>query len=350
MKKERSSNFELMRIILMMGIIAHHYVVNSGILNLYDYGSISKNMIFSQWFGMFGKIAINGFTFLTGYYMVKSTISLRKFLKVFLEIEFYYISAYFIFCVRGYALFNIEELMHRFLFFIYEAGDLYTGSYICFFVCIPFINILLNAMDKKQMRMFILVGIIYYTIFSTLFLHNTFNFVGWLGVAYSIGAYLRLYGLGKIDCIKWGIVGTFCSLILMQLSVLYIDFFYDKSITKDWSFLMGNCHMPLAISFSLFLFLIFKNWKIKFNPVINSLGGATFGILLFHTNSGEMRVFLWQNLFKNCEMYFRKWFCLYAIAAVVIVFSVGYIIEKIRMVLFEKNIFKLYDKYIGDKG
>ena len=30
-KKQRSSNFELLRILLMLLIIAHHYVVNSGI-------------------------------------------------------------------------------------------------------------------------------------------------------------------------------------------------------------------------------------------------------------------------------------------------------------------------------
>ena len=30
-RKQRNSNLELMRILLMLGMIAHHYVVNSGV-------------------------------------------------------------------------------------------------------------------------------------------------------------------------------------------------------------------------------------------------------------------------------------------------------------------------------
>lgn len=42
----RDSNFELFRIILMLLIIAHHYVVNSGFGQLYDFDHITGNMIF----------------------------------------------------------------------------------------------------------------------------------------------------------------------------------------------------------------------------------------------------------------------------------------------------------------
>lgn len=51
---ERSSNFELFRIILMLLIIAHHYTVNSGLTQLYNFEDITANMIFLQIFGMFG--------------------------------------------------------------------------------------------------------------------------------------------------------------------------------------------------------------------------------------------------------------------------------------------------------
>ena len=48
---ERDSNFELFRIVLMLLIVAHHYVVNSGISQLYDFNHITGNMIFLQLFG-----------------------------------------------------------------------------------------------------------------------------------------------------------------------------------------------------------------------------------------------------------------------------------------------------------
>ena len=80
-RKQRNSNLELMRILLMLGMIAHHYVVNSGVEALYDLSSFSWDVWFLQIFGMFGKTGINCFTLLTGYFMVKSNITLKKFLK-----------------------------------------------------------------------------------------------------------------------------------------------------------------------------------------------------------------------------------------------------------------------------
>ena len=77
-RKQRNSNLELMRILLMLGMIAHHYVVNSGVEALYDLSSFSWDVWFLQIFGMFGKTGINCFTLLTGYFMVKSNITPEK--------------------------------------------------------------------------------------------------------------------------------------------------------------------------------------------------------------------------------------------------------------------------------
>ena len=71
-QSSRDSNFELFRIILMLAIVAHHYVVNSGLTGLYDFNNITGNMVFLQLFGFAGKIGINCFVFITGYFMIKS--------------------------------------------------------------------------------------------------------------------------------------------------------------------------------------------------------------------------------------------------------------------------------------
>ena len=85
----RDSNFELFRIVLMLLIVSHHYVVNSGISQLYDFNNITGNMIFLQLFGFAGKIGINCFVFITGYFMIKSQFKFEKLLKLYLEIKFY---------------------------------------------------------------------------------------------------------------------------------------------------------------------------------------------------------------------------------------------------------------------
>ena len=71
----RDSNIELYRIISMLLIVAHYYVVNSGLT--YGGGPIYKDALsfpslFLLVFGAWGKIGINCFVLITGYFMCKS--------------------------------------------------------------------------------------------------------------------------------------------------------------------------------------------------------------------------------------------------------------------------------------
>lgn len=80
----RNSNIELYRILSMLLIVAHHYVVNSGLTSAN--GPIFANIwsLPSQFlllFGTFGKIGINCFVLITGYFMCKSQITAKKFVK-----------------------------------------------------------------------------------------------------------------------------------------------------------------------------------------------------------------------------------------------------------------------------
>ena len=108
-KKVRESGIELLRIITMILIIAHHYVVNSGLT--LEGGSICNNptswkTIFLMIFGAWGKTGINCFVLITGYFMCKSNISFKKFVKLYLEVVFYNLVIYMIFLLSGYESFS----------------------------------------------------------------------------------------------------------------------------------------------------------------------------------------------------------------------------------------------------
>lgn len=45
-REPRQSNLDLFRIILMIGIVAHHYVVNSGLLNNISLEPTTANSVF----------------------------------------------------------------------------------------------------------------------------------------------------------------------------------------------------------------------------------------------------------------------------------------------------------------
>jgi len=51
-------------------IIAHHYLVNSGIMDAFEVGSTSTNYVFLTLWGMWGKTGINVFVLISGYFAV----------------------------------------------------------------------------------------------------------------------------------------------------------------------------------------------------------------------------------------------------------------------------------------
>ena len=95
---QRESGIELFRITSMLVIVAHHYIVNSGVMDaVNEVNAVTGSSLFALLFGWGGKTGINCFVLITGYFMCTSRITLKKFLKLLLEIEFY--NSFFHFCI-----------------------------------------------------------------------------------------------------------------------------------------------------------------------------------------------------------------------------------------------------------
>ena len=145
-KKVRSSNLELFRIISMLLIIAHHYVVNSGLSSLdgplYD-DNFSVKSIIMFLFGAWGKTGINCFIMITGYFMCTSQITAKKYVKLLLEVFLYKIVIYLLFLCIGLETFSVMSLVDR-LLIIRNVKDNFVGCFLLFYLLIPFFNIMIK--------------------------------------------------------------------------------------------------------------------------------------------------------------------------------------------------------------
>ena len=102
MLTDRQSNLELYRIIFMYLIVIHHYVVNSGLIDqMIIHNEFAKNLVYAI-AGGWGKLGINCFVLITGYFMCRSNITIKKFVKLLAEVLFYNIVIFSIFCICGY--------------------------------------------------------------------------------------------------------------------------------------------------------------------------------------------------------------------------------------------------------
>ena len=292
---------------------------------------------------MWGKTAINIFTLITGYFMVKNNPTVRKILKIVLETVFYVYGFYIIFLITGYEPFSVKEVIKQLLFLPLEVGNLYTGSMIAMMIFIPFCNMLIKAISKKQYQILLSLLLIYFTVLASFLKNDNFDFVFWMLTMYFIGGYIRLYS-GKIDNLKVGVVCSVVSIVAMIVSIILIDFIGNRIGITDAYYFLSDANKILAVTTSISVFIMFKNLKINYK-IINILASTTFGVLLIHANTAAMRRFLWVDVFNNMGHYNSKYFIIYACAVVVLVYGIAVIIDLLRKKFVEFKVFRYLDKY-----
>lgn len=209
-KTERFSNIELYRIIVMLMIVAFHYVVNSGLYQVYCTSPISINSIFVTILGAWGKVGINCFVFITGYFMCTSNITLRKFLKLYLEVVFYNIVIGLLFAILKYKSVTAGLLLSK-LIPINSVTEDFISCFLLFYFLIPFLNVFIKSLNKRQHILFISICIFIYSFLGTLwgdsYASYRTNYVTWFCILYFISSYIRLYNaFDKIEVKKIGVL------------------------------------------------------------------------------------------------------------------------------------------------
>jgi len=346
MSKVRKSNLELYRIIIMLLIIAHHYVVNSGLTSAG--GPIiadptSAKSLFLLLFGAWGKTGINCFVLITGYFMCKSQITFKKLAKLVLQVMFYKILINCAFWISSYEPLTLKGLSRIIL--IRTVGTGFTPAFLLFFLFIPFLNILVTNMNEKQhILLLALVSYMYIFLGTMPFFSITMNYVSWFMVLYLISSYIRIYPKKIFDNAKvWGWL-SLIFIVIASLSVLvcaYISKIIGKSV---WYAFVQDSNTLLAVLIGISTFLFFKNLNMKHHPLINRISATCFGVLLIHANSDIMRNWLWKDILDNVGMYNSSLLFLHAVLSVLGVFAICSIIDMARIKFIEAPFFNRFDK------
>ena len=84
----------------------------------------------------------------------------------------------------------------------------------------------------------------------------------------------------------------------------------------------------------------------KPNRVINAIAATVFGVFCIHASSDAMRRWLWQDMLKNVEYFYKPIGYLHIIGAVVGIFAVCAVIDILRARLIEKPFFTVLDRQL----
>lgn len=336
--RKRDSNLELFRIVVMLLIVAHHYVVNSEVLELMKSDDLNLHSAFFYIFGAWGKTGINCFVLITGYFMCTSKITWQKFIKLYLEIKFYYFLILVFFVYFGYSSFRLQELINILPFT--KIGDSFINAFMAFYLFIPFLNILVGNMTRKKHLCLTLLLLWVYTILGMAGM-VTYNYLSWFVTLFFIASYIRLYRFPFQDDARfWG----WTTLIVFLVSVGSIFFFTLLGKSPSYFFVSDSNHL-FALLLSVSSFMMFKNMKVRYNKWINMIAATTFGVFLIHTRGAAMRHWLWYDLIDCGGHYNDTYYWAYAIGCVLAIFIVCSMIDMLRINLLEKRLFKVIDLY-----
>ena len=135
----------------------------------------------------------SAFVMITGYFMCTSTVTVKRFMKMYLEVLFYRYALYIVFLLMGRESLSIGRLFNLVFLTLRGVNGGFTSSFLFFYLFIPFYNLLLEKLDKRKLGILIGLLLLMQTVTATFFINrDVFNFVMWYMTIYFIAAYFRL--------------------------------------------------------------------------------------------------------------------------------------------------------------
>ena len=280
--------------------------------------------------------------------MCRMEITLRKFLKLFLWTLTYSILVTGVFAISGYHPDGLTKMWLSVIPFS-EITNGFTSCFLVFYLCIPFLNILIRNLSKRQHLLLIALLLFIYTLHSSIpGLGVFFNYVSWFSTLYFISAYLRIYPLkrdpdtkfwGWMTALSWGLS------VISILALQYMQYrFLDSVQLKRTFFLISDSNAILALTNGVTSFMWFKNLKIRNSRIVNTIAASSFGVLLIHANSDTMRQWLWKDTINCVGHYAADYYWLYAIGCVLAIYVVCTLIDIIRIKTIETPLLDAIEK------
>ncbi|ORY74880.1 hypothetical protein LY90DRAFT_666013 [Neocallimastix californiae] len=334
--KERNSSFELLRIISMILIVMHHYNYHGG----FDFnGPLTFRMYFIQCLFCGGKLGVNLFVLISGYFLCKSKFKWKRLLILELEVLFYSVILGLISFVINPSQRDVENLVYAFLPLQKKKYWFYT-DYMGLVLVSPLLNKGIELMEKKFFReVIIAIGII--LMFVPVIENTGFK---WFIFLYLVASYIRYYpedfGRSKRFYLLLGI--SFYSIVILYVFTCDLISLIDINVRKNYDSLSSeDCILIVVTSFALFIG--FSKWNIGNKKIINIFGTSTFGVYLIHDNK-DFRTFLWKDIFKNSAYQNSNIIIFHAILTVFLIYICCTIIDLMRKRIIEKPLLSLIDK------
>lgn len=334
---KRNSSIELLRIISMLLIITSHLSIH-GANSLNMNFSLKKIVLNCLCLGNLGSVL---FILIAGYFY-ENDVSYLKIIKISIITIFYSTFIYFFLVIIKFVDFSLIDFMNQ-LFSLINGNYWFITSYLILLIFQPYLKILINSISIDHLKKLVIILLVLWILVPFLFkiivpsfeiYSNSFTD---LFVYYVLGAYLRRYNkIGKKIKLNIYIV---LFLIFMISSVIILNIMSIKfSVLSKYTIYFLNRNSILILFLSLFLMIHFTNIDFK-NKYINYISSFTLSVYIIHDNL-YMRNIIWNKIFRIQCILNSKYFFLYILLTVPLVYIGCMFIENIRRFMIKKLIFR----------
>ena len=328
----RDSNMELLRIIAMLLVLVVHSCFKSLGYPTTEEAIANPTYIFLRYLVESASvICVNVFILLSGWYGIKARInSFSKFVFQVLFFSIGFFAYHFISNLPTVSFDGIGSILAL------KGSDYwFVKSYIGLYILAPVLNMYVEKASKEQLRNTLIAFYTFQSIYGwytsgASWFELGYSTISFLGL-YLLGRYVRLYQPSyskysyKTDLFLYAII-VFATAI-SGFTLTYSGHEMDNIIYEYSS--------PFIILSSLFFLLAFSKMHIQ-SKMINWIAASAFAAYLFHTNRFFFdtiyckKIAVWSN---NMDTIL---FALYTLTWIILVFIVAILIDKIRIICWNR--------------
>lgn len=315
----RQVGIELLRIIAMLMIVAHHFAIH-GIFSNWSYNSSILEVFNSFWSGFlcsFGKVGVTVFIIITGYFNISKDFRISKVLNIYLQTIFYAFVIYIGFLIFGKHFSYISSCRYWFIKY-----------YLILYFLTPILNKVIKSLSQKVSDNILILTLIGGFILPVFYKHADWGLLGSFIALYYIGAYYKIKPV-RLDRKYYLIMSGFAMSFL--ICRLFLKIGYGELSINVMRYVSLNSIFTLIFAISLFDF--FVNLKIGDNAIINKIAKSVFGVYLIHDNN-FIRPLLWNKLLAVATFMNKPYFIIYSCIVIIGVFIACVVLDKILIKLF----------------
>lgn len=343
MASKRQANFELLRIVAMLMIIALHYIVKGYGIEMADAGERTLVYYAVRLIEAFCIVAVNCYVLISGYFLVESEWKAGRILSLLAQILFYSILIPAAMLCIGMVSWSELDLYDWLGFILPVETEHYwfATAYLMMYIFSPALAAGVKKMDKKTLQKVIVILLLFFSVGKSILpiplVTDRYGYdYGWFLCLFLIAAYMRLYGLGwlekKRNAVLLYVGMCLCIFALSAVTNLIGDKIEAFAYYSEMPYTYNHV---LCLLGAAGLFAVFKNAKIregKAAEVIRELAPYTFGVYLLHEHI--LVRYEWMNWLRVDSVKGTWLFLPHMLGCVVVVYAVGTLADFVRGYLF----------------